>query len=138
MASVDRSISVVLQDIVGNVQDIVRAEVRLAKTEVGEELGKARSAGMLFGVGAVTAIFTAFFLLLAIVYALSLVMPEWAAVLIVAAGIGVVAAMTLSLGIKRFRTIHAAPKTAASLKENVQWAKQLTKLRITSNTNART
>jgi hypothetical protein len=138
MASVDRPISVVLQDIVGNIQDIVRAEVRLAKTEVGEELGKARSAGMLLGVGAIMAIFAALFLLLATVYALSLGMPQWAAALIVAAGTAVVAAVTLSIGINRFKTIHAAPKTAASLKENVRWAKQLNKLRITSNANART
>jgi uncharacterized membrane protein YqjE len=138
MASVDRPISVVLQDIVGNIQDIVRAEVRLAKTEVGEELGKVRSAGMLFGVGAIMALFAALFLLLAIVYVLSLVMPQWAAALIVAAGIAVVAAVTLSLGIKRFKTIHAARKTAASLRENVRWAKQLNKSRITLNTNVRT
>lgn len=123
----DRSISVVLQDIVGNIQNIVRSEVRLAKTEVGEELRRARSAGVLFGVGAVTATFSALFFLLTIVYALTLVMPAWAAALIVAAGVGVIAAVSLALGMKRFKTIHAAPKTAASLKENVQWAKQLTK-----------
>jgi uncharacterized membrane protein YqjE len=127
MASEDRSITNVLQDIVGNLQDIVRAEVRLAKTEVSEEIAKARSAGLLVGVGAVTAIFSALFALLAIVYALSLVLPEWGAALIVATGVGVVAAVTFGLGIKRFKTIHAAPKTAASLKENVKWAKELTK-----------
>lgn len=127
MALDTRPISAVLQDIVANIQDIVRAEVRLAKTEVGEEFRKARSAGVLCGVGAATAFFSALFLLLAIVYALSRVMPEWAAALSVAAAIGVVALVTLRLGIRRFKSIHAAPKTAASLKENVQWAKQLTK-----------
>jgi uncharacterized membrane protein YqjE len=127
MASVDRPISAVLQDIVRNIRDIVRAEVRLAKTEVGEELGKARSAGVLFGTGAVTAVFAALFLLLASVYALTLVMPQWAAALVVSAGLGIVAAVTVKLGLKRFKTIHVAPKTAASLKENAQWARQLTK-----------
>ncbi len=127
MAPTDRSISTVLQEIVANVQDIVRAEMRLAKTEVTEELGKARSAGVLFSVGALAAAFSALFLLLALAYALSMVMPAWAAALIVAAGIGVVAAVCIGVGMKRFKTIHAAPKTAASLRENVQWAKQLTK-----------
>jgi uncharacterized membrane protein YqjE len=127
MASVDRPISVVLQDIVRNIRDIVRAEVRLAKTEVGEELGKARSAGVLFGTGAVTAVFAALFLLLASVYALTLVMPQWAAALVVAAVLGIMAAVTVKLGVKRFKTIHVAPKTAASLKENAQWARQLSK-----------
>jgi len=127
MATADRSISTVLQEIVANVQDIVRAEMRLAKTEVTEELGKARSAGVLIGVGAAAAIFSALFLLLAATYALSLVMPAWAAALIVAAGIGIVAAVCIGVGMKRFKTIRAAPATAASLKENVQWVKQLTK-----------
>ena len=127
MASVDRPIAIVLQDIVRNVRDIVRAEVRLAKTEVGEELGKARSAGVLFGTGAVSAVFAVLFLLLASVYALTLVMPQWAAALVVAAVLGIVAAVIVKLGVKRFKTIHVAPKTAASLKENAQWARQLTK-----------
>src|SRR6185312_7607793 len=125
MTAGQRSISTLLQDVVGNIQDIVRAEVRLAKTEVGEELGKARSSAMWFGVGLVAAVFSVLFVLLTMVYALSLVMPAWAAALIVAAAAGIVAAVTLSLGTKRFKTIHAAPKTAASLRENVQWAKRL-------------
>jgi Putative Actinobacterial Holin-X, holin superfamily III len=127
MAAGIRSIPDILQDVLTNIQDIVRAEVRLAKAELGEELNSARSGGILVGVGAVAAIFSTLFLLLACVYALGLVMPDWAAALIVAAAVGVAAAVTLSLGLKRFKTIRAAPKTAASLKENVRWAKELTK-----------
>ncbi len=127
MAAGNRSIPEILQDVLSNIQDIVRAEVRLAKAELGDELNRARSGGLLIGVGAVAAIFSALFTLLACVYALGLVMPNWAAALIVAAAVGVAAAVTVGLGLKRFKTIQAAPKTAASLKENVRWAKQLTK-----------
>ena len=127
MAAGIRSIPEILQDVLTNIQDIVRAEVRLAKAELGDELKAALSGGLLVGIGAVAATFGALFALLACVYALSLVMPNWAAALIVAAAMGVVAAVTLSVGLKRFKTIEAAPKTAASLKENVRWAKQLTK-----------
>ena len=127
MAAGMRSIPEILQDVLTNIQDIVRAEVRLAKAELGEELNRARSGGLLIGVGAVAAIFSALFLLLACVYALGLVMPNWAAALLVAAAVGVAAAVTLGLGLKRLKTIQAAPKTAASLKENVRWAKQLSK-----------
>lgn len=127
MAAGIRSIPEILQDVLSNIQDIVRAEVRLAKAELGEDLNRARSGGLLIGVGVVAAIFSALFLLLACVYALGLVIPDWAAALIVAAAVGVAAAVTLGLGLKRLKTIQAAPKTAASLKENVRWAKQLTK-----------
>ena len=127
MAAGIRSIPEILQDVLTNIQDIVRAEVRLAKAELGEELNAARSGGLLIGIGAVAAIFSTLFLLLACVYALARVVPDWAAALIVAAAVGIAAAVTLSLGLKRLKTIQAAPKTAASLKENVQWARQLTK-----------
>jgi uncharacterized membrane protein YqjE len=127
MAAGIRSIPEILQDVLTNIQDIVRAEVRLAKAELGEELNRARSGGLLIGVGAVAAMFSTLFLLLACVYALGRVVPNWAAALIVAAAVGVAAAVTLGLGLKRLKTIQAAPKTSASLKENVRWAKQLTK-----------
>ena len=122
-----RSIPEILKDVLTNIQDIVRAEVHLAKAELGEELSRARTGGLLIGVGAVAAIFSALFLLLACVYVLCRLMPNWAAALIVAAAVGVAAAVTLGLGLKRFKTIQAAPLTAASLKENVRWAKELTK-----------
>jgi len=127
MAASIRSIPEILHDVLANIQDIVRAEVRLAKAELGDEISRARSGGLLIGVGAVAAIFSALFLLLACVYALSRVMPNWAAALIVAAVVGVAAAAPLGLGLKRFKTIQATPKTAASLQENVRWAKELTK-----------
>lgn len=127
MAAGIRSIPEILQDVFSNIQEIVRAEVRLAKAELREELNRGRAGGLLIAVGAVAAIFSALFILLACVYALGLVMPNWAAALIVAVAAGVVAAATLTLGLKRLKTIQAAPKTAATLKENVRWAKQLTK-----------
>ena len=127
MAAGIRSIPEIVQDVLANIQDIVRAEVRLAKAELGEELSRARTGGVLIGVGAVAAIFSALFLLLACVYVLGRVMPNWAAALIVAAAVGVAAAVTLGIGLKRFKTIQAAPKTSASLQENVRWAKELTR-----------
>jgi uncharacterized membrane protein YqjE len=127
MANGDRSISTVLHDIVGNVQEIIRSEVRLAKTEVTEELRKLGLASILLVVGALLLIFSTLFLLLAVVYALSAVVPAWAAALIVGAGVGVIAALCCGLGVKRFKVVRAAPKTTESVKENVEWAKQLTR-----------
>ncbi len=127
MATVDRPISAVLHDIVGNVQDIIRAEVRLAKAELNEELAKSRAAATLLAAGACTLIFSALFMLLAVVYALSLVLPAWAAALIVGAGVGVIAAVCLGMGIKRLKAVRGPAKTAATVKENVEWAKQLTR-----------
>ena len=38
--------------------------------------------------------------------------------------VALIAVVTLAAGTKRLKTVEAAPKTAASLKENVTWAKQ--------------
>ena len=127
MATAERSISTVLYDILGNVQEIIRSEMRLARTEFTEELGKLRSASLLLGVGALLATFGVLFLLIAIVYALSLVVPAWAAALIVAAAVAALAGILLAAGVKRIKAVRAAPKTTATLKENVEWAKQLTR-----------
>lgn len=127
MPNTERPISAVLRDIVGNVQHIVRSELRLARTEITEEIGKAGRAGVLVGVGALMLIFSLLFALLAIVYALSVVVPAWMAALIVAAGVGLIAALCVAIGLKRMKTVRAAPKTTETLKENVEWARQLTR-----------
>ena len=93
MSAVGRSFSDILQSIVRNVQEIVRSEVRLAKIEIREEAVKAKSASLFLGTGAVIAIFAILFLLLTIIYALALVIPIWAAALIVGAALAVTASM---------------------------------------------
>ena len=127
MATAERSISTVLYDIVGNVQEIIRSEMRLARTEFTEELGKMRSASVLLGVGALLAMFGVLFVLVAIVYALSLVIPAWAAALAVAVAVSALGGILVGAGIKRLKAVRAAPKTTETLKENVEWAKQLTR-----------
>ena len=127
MPSADRPISALLHDIVGNIQDIIRSELRMARTELGEQLGKSRSAAILLGVGVLLLSFSVLFVLLAIVYALSLVIAGWAAALIVGAAVGLFAALCCSLGIRKFKALRAAPKTAESLKEDVAWTKPLTR-----------
>lgn len=128
MASGDRSISDILQDVIRNLQDIVRSEVRLATAEVREEITKAKSAGLLLSIGALSGMFGVFFLLLAIVYALSDVLPNWAAALIVALALAICAGIALSASRRRFKQVHPTPdKTIKSLKENVKWAKQQAK-----------
>ena len=125
MSPAERPISVVLRELIHNLQDIVRSEVRLAKTEVRAELTKTLSASLVMAVGAVSGFFSVLFVLLTVLYALDLVMPAWTAALCVAAGVGIVAGITIRTGLTRFKTIHAAaPKTVASVKENVEWAKQ--------------
>jgi len=128
MAVENRSLSDILQDTIRNVQEIVRSEVRLAKTELREEVVKAKASTISIAAGAVAGIFAVLFLLFAAVYALALVVPNWAAALIVGAVLAVVAGMMLNTGLKRFKQIHPTPeRTVETIKENVEWVKQQAK-----------
>jgi uncharacterized membrane protein YqjE len=117
----------VLHDIVGNVQDIVRSELLLVRTELREEVAKNRSTAVWLAAGTLMVIFCALFLLLGSTYALSEMMPRWAAALAVGLVIGAAGALCVGRGIKKSREARAVPKTAASLQENVEWAKQPTR-----------
>jgi Flp pilus assembly protein TadB len=123
-----RSIADVLQDIVANVQTIIRAEIRLAKTEVREEITKARAAAGMMAGGAVAALFTIWLLLLTAFFALSTVMPFWAAALVLLIVMAIVTAILLTAGRKRLKTVNTKPeKTIETMKENVQWVKTQTR-----------
>ncbi len=123
-----RSFAGVVEDIVGNVQGIIRSEVRLAKTEIKEETAKAGRAGGMLGGGAVLGLYALGFALLAGFFALEYVVAPWLSALIVAVVTGVIAAILVSMGWKRLKQAHPRPeKTIDTMKENVQWAKDLTK-----------
>jgi uncharacterized membrane protein YqjE len=119
-----RSFPEVLQDIVGNLQEIVRSEFRLAKTELKEEAAKAAKPAATFGVGLVFGFYGIGFLLLASVYGLSMVMAGWLAALLVGAILAIVAIALMSSSGKKLKRVNPTPdKTIQSLEENVQWAK---------------
>ncbi len=128
MSAAERSIADVLQDIVRNVQDIVRSEVRLAKSELLDELAKVKAAAPLLIFGGVASLLAALFLIWTVVYALALVLPMWAAALIVTAMLAIAGGLTISAALKKLRKVDPKPeRTIASVKENVQWAKQQVK-----------
>ncbi|MGC2015154.1 MAG: phage holin family protein, partial [Candidatus Acidiferrales bacterium] len=80
---IQRSVPEILEDIASNLTQIVQAEFRLAKSEVREGAEKVAGPGAALGAGAVLAFYGLGFLLLAAVYALSLVTAGWLATLIV-------------------------------------------------------
>jgi len=116
----ERSLADVLHDIVANIQDIVRSELRLASVEIRQELAKAASAGKVAAAGGVLALFAFALLLLAAVYALALVMPPWLAALTVGIVLGIAGSILISAGSKRLKLIHLKPeKTVASIRETL-------------------
>jgi uncharacterized membrane protein YqjE len=119
-----RSMAEVLQDIVGNIQDIVRSEFRLAKAEIQEETAKAVRSGIPLVIGGLLSLYALGFILVAIVHGLSTVMEPWLASLIVGIAVLVVSMALIAAGRKRLKQVRVVPeKTIETVKENVQWAK---------------
>jgi len=124
----DRSAVDVLKDIVGNVQEIIRSEVRLAKAETRLEISKATSGSKTLAIGGVLGLYGGAFVLLAIVYALSLVVAAWLAALIVGLALAIPGALMISNGLTSLKRVNPAPeKTIETVKENVEWMKNQTK-----------
>jgi uncharacterized membrane protein YqjE len=124
----ERSIASVLADIVGNLQQIIRAEVRLAKIEVHEEVGKAKRGAMFLAAGGLLLTLALGAAMLSAIYALAIVWPAWAAALAVSGMTAVVGGLVLGTGMKQFRDVSLAPpRTVATVQENIQWAKTRTR-----------
>jgi VIT1/CCC1 family predicted Fe2+/Mn2+ transporter len=118
-----RSIAEVVVDIGRNIQDLLRAELRLAQSEVRERL---QTAGTLLAAGVIGSLLSAFFLLVAILYGLRLLMPAWAAALCIAFAVAVVALFALKTGIGRLKG-RPSRNTGHGIKEDTQWPPPLRK-----------
>jgi hypothetical protein len=109
----ERSIASVFHDVVGNLGRIVRAEVRLAKVEVAEEMAVAAQATggaakrIVAGV-AVGQLALGFFLLF-VLRLLEAQVATWAAALLVAAAAGCVAGVLLATGLKQLKGVNLLP-----------------------------
>jgi Putative Actinobacterial Holin-X, holin superfamily III len=121
---VQRSIPTVLQDIFHNLQDIIRSEFRLAKTELKEEAGRAARPIATFATGLVLGVYAIGLFLLASVYGLSMVMRPWLAALLIAGVVAGIAGALLTSAGKELKRFNPTPeKTIQSVQENLQWAK---------------
>jgi uncharacterized membrane protein YqjE len=123
----ERSISTILQDVLGDVSEIVRSEIKLAKTEVTAEANQIVRTLPIIGVGALFAVGAFGLALTAGVLAFGLIVPYWAAALILFGLTVIVAAVCIGFGIARLKSVRLKPvKTIQTLEENAQWLKTQT------------
>src|SRR5256885_530833 len=124
-AQTERSVPEVLEDIIGNIQEILRSEVQLAKTELKEEAAEAATPIIKMGVGLVLGAYSVGLLLLAAVYALAKIMALWSAALLVGAVVAIFAVLLINVGLGGLKRINVKPeRLIASLQENMRWVKR--------------
>jgi uncharacterized membrane protein YqjE len=122
----DRPMSDVIKDIIANVQDMVRSEIRLAKAELREETSRTMASAKLLGIGAGLGFFAIAFVLATVALLLAMVMPMWGATLILGIVLGIGAAVMVSKG-RANLSVPTPRKTIDNVKENVEWMKNQTK-----------
>jgi VIT1/CCC1 family predicted Fe2+/Mn2+ transporter len=103
-----RSVAAVVHDILGNVDRVMRSEIRLAIEETREEIAAARDSAAFFAAGAALSGFTAAFVLLAAFLYLSTVVAPWLAALILAIASGAAAGGVIVAGLQRMRRARSA------------------------------
>lgn len=108
----------------GDVGTLVRKEVELARQEVTEGIAARLKGVAAFGGAAVMGLFMLGFLAAAGAAALALVVPLWAALLIVAGVFMLLALAAALFGRARLKAASIAPEKAKeNIKEDVEWAK---------------
>jgi MFS family permease len=105
----------------------VQKEIELAKLEFSEILKTKLRAAALIGIGVVLAAMLIPLLVLSLIEVIAIWLPRWASALIVTGSVAVFALAAFLLA-KRFLDSKLMPeKTIQTLKEDVEWAKQLRK-----------
>ena len=114
-----------LRSIATDLSTLVNKQIELAKQEFAAMMSARAKAVGVFGAAAVLGLFVVGFLGLAGAEALALVMPRWAAMLIVAVVFLLIAGIAVLAARQWLRSSSGKPElTQESLKEDVAWAKQ--------------
>ncbi|HEY1340522.1 MAG TPA: phage holin family protein [Bryobacteraceae bacterium] len=120
-----RSLAAIVQDVLRDLQNMMRAEIRLARAEMAEKAQRAGSAAGLFGAAAVCGLLAAAAFVTTCIAALALVMPVWLAALLMCLFLVMIGGACYAGGRSRWKQTDLAPRqTVDTLKEDVEWAKR--------------
>ena len=124
----DRSFSRILKEIVNHFASIIRSELELARTEIGQDMKRVAGAGAFMAFGALLMLYAFGFAGLSAVYALETTLAPWLSALIVAVVAVIIALVFLQIGRSRMKLASIKPeKTIQSLQENFKWTTKQTR-----------
>jgi len=129
------SLTALVAGIINDVQQLIRQELALAKSEVKQEWDKTKTAAVSFGTSAVVGVLGAIHISLMLVFLLKWLslpaaeagLPLWVCFGIIGGLFLIVGAVLFYAGKNKAEQIHVVPpQTAETMKENVQWIKNQT------------
>lgn len=123
------SIGGLVRGILGDLRELIREEIALARVEIRDQASRAKIAAASLGAAAVALAFSGIFLLIALAVGVAdlFLWPVWAGFLVVALLLSICGVALFATGRRRLRSVHPMPEqTVQTLKENSQWiAKRL-------------
>jgi MFS family permease len=121
----DRPIGDLVKQLAGQTSTLVRQEIDLATAELTQKGRVAGQGAGMYGAASVVGLLAAGALTACVILALSEVVADWLAALIVALVLGAVAAVLALQGRNRVRaaTPPVPQQTVETVKEDVEWAK---------------
>jgi len=115
----------IVSGIVKDLQEIVRGEVKLAKTEIKEDVSAMGKGAASIAAGGIVAFVGFVFLMLSATFVLSKWIEMWIAALIVAVALLLIGAILAMSGKKKLSASSLKPtESMESLKEDQAWASQ--------------
>jgi hypothetical protein len=118
-----RRLPELIRDIGSNLSLLARQQAELAKRELAATLGEKAKGAALLAVAGVLGLFVIGFLGIAGAAALDLVLPRWAALLIVAGVFLLLAAIAGLVGKGALAAAMTPELTKRTVKEDVEWAR---------------
>jgi len=130
------SLTALVAGIIRDVQQLIRQELALARSEVKQEWDKTKTAAVSFGAAVVVGVLGVIHVSLMLVFLLKWVtlpagaesgLPLWVCFGIIGGLFLIVGAILFFAGKNKAEQIHVVPpQTAETMKENVQWIKNQT------------
>ncbi|HYX86624.1 MAG TPA: phage holin family protein [Gaiellales bacterium] len=125
----DRSMGELTKQLSQDVSELVRRELKLAKTEASAKARKVVSGAVMIGAGVVLALVMVGAVVAAAVMALDIALPDWLSAIIVALVAGIGGGLLALAGMRSIRraTPPVPRETIESVKEDVAWTKERAK-----------
>lgn len=121
------SLGELFSDLTREMTTLVRQEVRLATTEIGQKSSVIGKNVAFLAVGGAIAYAGLLAIIAAVIMIFAVFIPWWLSALIVGIGIAGVGYFLVQKGIDSLKEIDLTPKqTLRTIKEDVEWAKQQT------------
>jgi Putative Actinobacterial Holin-X, holin superfamily III len=116
-----------MKEVTEDLSTLMRKEIELAKQEIGQSVGEKVKGGVIVAIAGVMGLLALIFFLFAIRDGLDVVFHTWLADVLTGVILLILGGLAVLIARKKLRTPIKAELTKKTIKEDVEWAKNLRK-----------